>query len=947
MSAISIFTCRPNSHPFQERQIPMHEPVKIGRSVARARPAPNNAIFDCKVLSRNHALIWYETGKFYLQDTKSSNGTFINNQRLSKGSEESPAREIYSGDIIQFGVDVMENSRRDSPHAQVTHGCIIAMVTLYHPDGREAKPSYTPNTMTGPALGANSQEIYQLAQYLQEALHREQMLENKLATLQRLVSNTQEASETGWQALIDEDRLLSRLEVLENQLQAYAKNQTEDNLRQELVALQEDKHKYENTAKESLRRVLQEKLEAVRKLSDLETSLSNTEDNCTHLKSMCELAQQELERLAGKHEETEKDMEELKQKLEEAEQNHEQEMQMVNQEKTELQNKLDEMMKQERELTSKMEAIEAEHESAKEELEAMKENLINKPPEIEKVDHIKNVKMESREIQVDLFVEKGEFEVKYDETETDSLKKKLKETQDQIEKYKAQMLDGETRLRDSKQKVDTLQNELDKAQLQQSDSVLQIVSLEEKLKFSDFHMSQMMDNTVADLQTQLDESEKQADKSSDLSSKLESQIEELEKQLIRYREDEEASRSRLIENNDDTNSNPINGITNHVETPTTSPMIPKLCHIEDLEKIKEDYSETIDRLALATDKICELEGLLCEARDAQKDSENEIDKFRHELDAARIQTKTFVEEAQSLRSQLEVSGTQVKDRMSQVAELQEQLSKTEASNKEVKQQITVLRDQLAEEQSLKSNGLEEMASLKKFLDTEREAHEIDRAHLESVQQQLLEAQQAAKHSKNEAEELRVRLKELEDEIDTEKNKSDIMKEGGIKTFEGPMSSDFSALKEECDSLRRRIQNIEADMKISKTENSKLSAENSHLLESYKELEKLKDCLESKESMWKHNLTDAQKEADNTKQELTEATAEIASLKLRVNQCTEEISHLKSDLDEMSEEYGILADRSRTLSACSMIPIIMLIFAIMLALYPTLATVTATTAPGLV
>jgi chromosome segregation ATPase len=67
---------------------------------------------------------------------------------------------------------------------------------------------------------------------------------------------------------------------------------------------------------ESLRRVLQEKLEAVRKLSDLETSLSNTEDNCTHLKNMCELAQQELERLASKHEETEKDVDTLKQKLE-------------------------------------------------------------------------------------------------------------------------------------------------------------------------------------------------------------------------------------------------------------------------------------------------------------------------------------------------------------------------------------------------------------------------------------------------------------------------------------------------------------------------------------------------------------------------------------------------------------------------------------------------------
>ena len=49
--------------------------------------------------------------QFFLQDTKSSNGTFINNQRLSKGSEESAPHEIFSGDVVQFGVDVMENSR--------------------------------------------------------------------------------------------------------------------------------------------------------------------------------------------------------------------------------------------------------------------------------------------------------------------------------------------------------------------------------------------------------------------------------------------------------------------------------------------------------------------------------------------------------------------------------------------------------------------------------------------------------------------------------------------------------------------------------------------------------------------------------------------------------------------------------------------------------------------
>jgi FHA domain. len=48
---------------FQERSLTLDQPVKIGRSVARARASPNNAIFDCKVLSRNHALLWYENGK--------------------------------------------------------------------------------------------------------------------------------------------------------------------------------------------------------------------------------------------------------------------------------------------------------------------------------------------------------------------------------------------------------------------------------------------------------------------------------------------------------------------------------------------------------------------------------------------------------------------------------------------------------------------------------------------------------------------------------------------------------------------------------------------------------------------------------------------------------------------------------------------------------------------
>uniref|UniRef100_A0A803WBW1 Sarcolemmal membrane-associated protein n=1 Tax=Ficedula albicollis TaxID=59894 RepID=A0A803WBW1_FICAL len=384
-SALAIFTCRPNSHPFQERHVYLDEPVKIGRSVARCRPAQNNATFDCKVLSRNHALVWFDhkTGKFYLQDTKSSNGTFINSQRLSRGSEESPPCEIMSGDIIQFGVDVTENTRK----GKVTHGCIVSTIKLFLPDGMEARLRsdviHAPLPSPVDKVAANtpsmySQELFQLSQYLQEALHREQMLEQKLATLQRLLAVTQEASDTSWQALIDEDRLLSRLEVMGNQLQACSKNQTEDSIRKELIALQEDKHNYETTAKESLRRVLQEKIEVVRKLSEVERSLSNTEDECTHLKEMNERTQEELRELANKYNGAVNEIKDLSDKLKVAEGRQEEIQQKGLAEKKELQHKIDEMEEREQELQAKIEALQADNDFTNERLTALQEHFLSK-----------------------------------------------------------------------------------------------------------------------------------------------------------------------------------------------------------------------------------------------------------------------------------------------------------------------------------------------------------------------------------------------------------------------------------------------------------------------------------------------------------------------------------------------------------------------------------------
>lgn len=111
--------------------------VKVGRAVAKSKPQGDNAIFDCKVLSRNHAVIWFENGKFFIRDTCSSNGTFINNNRLSPANEDSQGKEIHSNDIIQFGVEVVDSTNK------ITHGCIILRIKLFYPNGSEASRTVT------------------------------------------------------------------------------------------------------------------------------------------------------------------------------------------------------------------------------------------------------------------------------------------------------------------------------------------------------------------------------------------------------------------------------------------------------------------------------------------------------------------------------------------------------------------------------------------------------------------------------------------------------------------------------------------------------------------------------------------------------------------------------------------------------------------------------------
>jgi DNA repair exonuclease SbcCD ATPase subunit len=275
--------------------------------------------------------------QFFLQDTRSSNGTFINNQRLSPANEESTPREVCSGDIVQFGVDVMENSRK------VTHGCIIATVKLYLPDGTEAKASRVTqsdesqfnasqmqNAFQSNNFCISSQELYELSQYLNEAIHREQILENKLETLQRVVTNAQESAHSGWKSLVEEDRLLSRIETLQSKLEvclnSVANNKANNSgetsvndIKEEMLKLIDDKEKYESAAKEAIQKALEEKLLVLTRLHEIETSIKSSEDECNRLQEVCGVSAKEINRLANCNDDLNKEIEELNKRLKAAE----------------------------------------------------------------------------------------------------------------------------------------------------------------------------------------------------------------------------------------------------------------------------------------------------------------------------------------------------------------------------------------------------------------------------------------------------------------------------------------------------------------------------------------------------------------------------------------------------------------------------------------------------
>ncbi|KAI9833321.1 MAG: hypothetical protein M1819_003716 [Sarea resinae] len=95
--------------------------MRIGRQTnAKTIPTPVNGYFDSKVLSRQHAEVWADrNGKIWIRDVKSSNGTFVNGQRLSAENRDSEPHELREQDLLELGIDIVHEDQKTIMHHKV------------------------------------------------------------------------------------------------------------------------------------------------------------------------------------------------------------------------------------------------------------------------------------------------------------------------------------------------------------------------------------------------------------------------------------------------------------------------------------------------------------------------------------------------------------------------------------------------------------------------------------------------------------------------------------------------------------------------------------------------------------------------------------------------------------------------------------------------------------
>ncbi|XP_004476294.1 TRAF3-interacting JNK-activating modulator isoform X3 [Dasypus novemcinctus] len=182
-------------------------------------------------------------------------------------------------------------------------------------EGAQSTIKNDASQQTNCGVAVLDKEIIQLSEYLKEALQRELVLKQKMVILQDLLSTLIQASDNSWKGQLNEDKLKGKLRSLENQLYTCTQKYSPWGVKKVLLEMEDQKNSYEQRAKESLQKVLEEKMSAERQLQSTQRSLAVAEQKCEEWRTQYEALKEDWSTLGTQHRELESQLHVLQSKL--------------------------------------------------------------------------------------------------------------------------------------------------------------------------------------------------------------------------------------------------------------------------------------------------------------------------------------------------------------------------------------------------------------------------------------------------------------------------------------------------------------------------------------------------------------------------------------------------------------------------------------------------------
>ncbi|XP_016136551.1 TRAF3-interacting JNK-activating modulator-like [Sinocyclocheilus grahami] len=131
-------------------------------------------------------------------------------------------------------------------------------------------------------------DVHQLADYLEEALQREEALKKKLSNLQKSATTLLHSTELLWKTRCDEDLLKSKIKALEAQLQVCIKKVPQDGVKKVVLKMEKQREEYEQNALKAIQRAENEKAEAQSKMEYLQGALQTAQAESERWQRLCE-----------------------------------------------------------------------------------------------------------------------------------------------------------------------------------------------------------------------------------------------------------------------------------------------------------------------------------------------------------------------------------------------------------------------------------------------------------------------------------------------------------------------------------------------------------------------------------------------------------------------------------------------------------------------------------